>query len=163
MGMAQTDVEGARQQLWRIAGEWVTDGHVVGDPPVPVRGTDTYEVLEGGHFLVHHVDVTVGDHEVRAIEVIGEPAPDGNGFLARSFDDQGNAELMQVVVVDDGVLRFTGGPEVARAAQPPGATPARVHATLTVAPDGRSMTARWERSEDGHGWERWMDIGFTRR
>jgi hypothetical protein len=98
------------ERLWSIAGAWATDGHVVGDPPVPVKGTDTYEVLAGGYFLVHHVDVTVGDQEVRAIEVIGEPASDGGGFLARSFDDQGNAEVMRVTVDDEGVFHFTGGP-----------------------------------------------------
>lgn len=151
-----------RERLWSIAGEWATDGHVVGDPPVPVKGTDTYEVLAGRYFLVHHVDVTVGDQEVRAIEVIGEPA-DGAGFLARSFDNQGNAEVMLVTVDDEGVFHFTGGPEVAAAAQPADAMTARVRSTLTVASDRRSMTALWERSEDGHSWEPWMNIMFTRR
>lgn len=152
-----------RERLWSIAGEWATDGHVVDDLPVPVKGTDTYEVLAGRYFLVHHVDVTVGDQEVRAIEVIGEPASDGAGFLARSFDNQGNAEVMLVTVDDEGVFHFTGGPEVAAAAQPADAMTARVRSTLTVASDRRSMTALWERSEDGHSWEPWMNIMFTRR
>jgi len=151
------------ERLWSIAGEWATDGHVVGDPPVPVKGTDTYEVLAGGYFLVHHVDVTVGDQEVRAIEVIGEPASEGGGFLARSFDHQGNAEVMRVTVDDEGVFHFTGGPEIAAAAQPAEATTARVRSTLSVASDRRSMTALWERSGDGHSWEPWMKITFTRR
>jgi hypothetical protein len=105
--------------------------------------------------------VTVGDREVRAIEVIGEPAPDAGGFLARSFDDRGNAEVMRVTVDDEGVFHFTGGPEIASAAQPADTTTARVRSTLTVAPDRRSMTALWERSEDGHSWEPWMNITFT--
>ena len=49
------------ERLWSIAGRWATDGHVIVDPPVPVTGFDTYEVLAGGYFLVHHVDVQVGD------------------------------------------------------------------------------------------------------
>lgn len=151
------------ERLWSIAGEWATDGHVVGDPPVPVTGTDTYEVLAGGYFLVHHVAVTVGDQEVRAIEVIGEPTSDGGGFLARSFDHQGNAEVMRVTVDDDDVFHFTGGPEVAAAARPADARTARVRSTLSVASDCRSMTALWERSEDGHSWEPWMNIMFTRK
>jgi hypothetical protein len=149
------------ERLWSIAGEWATDGHVVGDPPVPVKGIDTYEVLAGGYFLVHHVDVTVGDQDVRAIEVIGEPASDGSGFLARSFDDQGHAEVMRVTVDDEGVFHFTGGPEIAAAAQPTDASIARVRSTLRVAPDRRSMTALWERSEDGPVWQPWMNITFT--
>jgi hypothetical protein len=151
------------ERLWGIAGEWATDGHVVGDPPVPVTGTDTYEVLAGGYFLVHHVDVTVGDQEVRAIEVIGEPATDGGGFLARSYDDQGNAEVMRVTVDDESVFHFKGGPDIAAAAQPADATTAQVRSTLRVAPDRGSMTALWERSEDGLTWTPWMNITFTRR
>lgn len=150
-----------RGQLDHIVGDWATRGEVIGDPPVPVIGTDTYELFPGGHFLVHHVDVTVGDERVRAIEVIGEPAPDGDGVLARSFDDHGSVEVMRLVV-RDGVLYFTGGPEVASVPQPSNAPTAQVRATLAVAPDRRSMTARWERSPDGATWEPWMDITFTR-
>jgi hypothetical protein len=151
-----------RERLWSIAGAWITDGHVVGDPLVPVKGTDIYEVLAGGYFLVHHVDVTVGDEEVRAVEVIGEPAT-GGGFLARSYDNHGAAEVMRVVVDDEGVFRFQGGPEIAAAAQPANAPTAQVRSTLRVAPDRQSMTALWERSEDGHTWTPWMNIMFTRR
>lgn len=63
------------ERLWAIAGDWATTGQVVGDPPVPVSGSDIYQVLRGGFFLVHHVDVTVGSHEVRAIEMIGARPP----------------------------------------------------------------------------------------
>jgi hypothetical protein len=38
------------------------------DPPIPVVGTDTYEWLPGGHFLVHHVDVVIGHEPVQAVE-----------------------------------------------------------------------------------------------
>jgi hypothetical protein len=151
------------ERLRSIAGEWATDGHVVGDPPVPVRGTDTYEVLAGGYFLVHHVDVTVGEQQVRAVEVIGERASEGGGFLARSYDNQGNVEVMRVAIDDVGVFHFRGGPDIAAAAQPAAATTAQVRSTLSVAPDHQSMTAFWERSEDGHTWTPWMNIMFTRQ
>ena len=145
-GNADREHEG----LWSIAGEWATEGNVIGDPPMPVTGTDAN-------------DVTVGDQQVRAIEVIGERPSEGGDFLARSFDDQGNAEVMRVAIDDEGVFHFTGGPEIASVAQPAATTPARVRSTLTVAPDRGSMTALWERSEDGYSWEPWMNITFTRR
>ena len=144
-----------------ITGHWDTSGHVIGDPAVPVTGTDTYELLAGGYFIVHHVDVTVGGQPVRAIEVIGEPAAAG-GYLARSFDSDGNAETMHVTIDDDGVFHFAGGSDIAPAAQPDGVPTASVRSTLTVAPDGASMTARWERSDDGSTWQPWMDIAFAR-
>jgi hypothetical protein len=50
------------ERLHAIAGRWDTSGYVIGEPRIPVVGTDTYEVLPGGFFLSHRVDVTVGDH-----------------------------------------------------------------------------------------------------
>lgn len=135
---------------------------MIGEPTIPVVGTDDYEVLPGGYFLVHHVDVTVGEHPVRAIEIIGEPDAASGGFLSRSFDSDGKAELMGLTIDDNGVFHFTGGAEVAAAAQPTDAPTAHVRSTLTIAEDGQSMTALWERSEDGTHWQRWMDIAFTR-
>jgi hypothetical protein len=159
-----SESEGRRpdNRLHTIAGRWQTSGHVIADPEIPVAGTDTYDVLPGGYFLVHHVDVTVGEHPVRAIEIIGEPDDVGGGFLSRSFDSDGNAELMRVTIDDSGVFHFTGGAEVAPAAQPANAPTARVRSTLAIAGDGQSMSALWERSEDGTDWQRWMDISFRR-
>jgi hypothetical protein len=151
------------ERLWPLAGDWATSGIVVDDPPVPVSGSDVYEVLPGGYFLVHHVDVTVGAQAVRAIEIIDERASQADTFLARSYDGEGNTELMEVTVDDEGVFHFSGGPEIAPAAHPVDASTARVRSTLRIAPDGSSMTAFWERSEDGTTWDRWMEMTFTRR
>jgi hypothetical protein len=149
------------ERLHAIAGRWSTSGHVIGEPRIPVVGTDIYEVFAGGYFIVHHVDVTVGEQPVRAIEVIGEPDAAG-GYRARSFDSEGNAELTHVTIDEDGVFHFAGGADVAPAAQPTDASTAHVRSTLTIGEDRRSMTALWERSEDGINWHPWMDISFTR-
>jgi len=158
--MPDPDPRTLGERLATIAGRWRTSGHVIGEPKVSVLGTDIYEVFPGGHFLVHYVDVDVGGQPVRAIEVIGEPDGRG-GYLARSFDNEGNAELMHLTVDDEGVLRFTGGGDIAPTAQPKEASTARVRSTLTVARDRESMTALWERSDDGTTWHPWMDIHFT--
>jgi hypothetical protein len=160
--MSEHDGRKPDTRLLSIAGRWETSGHVIDEPEIPIAGTDTYEVLPGGYFLVHHVDVTVGDKPVRVIEIIGEPDTVSEGFLARSFDNDGNTELMRITIDDNGVFHFTGGAEVAAAAQPTAASTARVRSTLTIAEDGQSMTALWERSEEGTNWQRWMDISFRR-
>jgi Protein of unknown function (DUF1579) len=159
--MPQSTTGRPDHRLAAITGRWQTSGHVIGDPSIPVSGTDTYELLSGGHFLVHHVDVTVGDHPVRAIEIIGEPDGRG-GYLCRSFDNDGSAELMTLTIDDGGRFHFAGGSEIAPAARPVAATTAGVRSTLTIADDNLSMTARWERSDDGTTWRPWMDIRFTR-
>src|SRR5262245_57011813 len=116
----------------------------------------------GGHFLVHHVDVTIGEQTVRAIEVIGESDPEANAYPTRSFDSAGNFEVMRLRIGDDGAFRFSGSGGVARAAQPGDAQTVHVRSTLTVSDDRASMKAFWERSDDGIDWEPWMDIRFAR-
>jgi hypothetical protein len=54
----------------------------VGDG-TPVTGRDADELLPGGHFVVHHVDVHVGEQPVRAIEISGEPASRRDGQETR--------------------------------------------------------------------------------
>ena len=159
--MPKPDARTPDRRLSAIAGRWRTSGYVISEPPVPVSGTDTYELLPGGYFLVHHVDVTVGGQPIRAIEIIDEPDPSG-GYLARSFDSDGNTETMHLAIDDDRVFRFTGDSHIAPAAQPANASTTRVRSTLTIAPDDRSMTAIWERSEDDTGWQPWMRITLSR-
>jgi hypothetical protein len=149
-------------RLHAIAGRWETSGYVLGEPKIPVVGTDDYEVLAGGHFLVHHVDVTVGEQTVRAIEVIGEPDAEADVYRARSFDSDGNVEVMKLRIDDDRTFRFSGGGDVAPAAQAGDPETTQVRSTLTVSEDRASMKALWERSEDGVDWEPWMEITFTR-
>jgi hypothetical protein len=69
-------------------------------------------------FLVHHVDVMIGEQPVQALELIGEYDPATDAFLARAYDNLGNITLMRAKVDDHGVWTFTGGGDVAPAAQP---------------------------------------------
>jgi hypothetical protein len=160
--MSEQEERAPDKRLEAIVGRWQTSGYVIGEPDLPVVGIDNYEALPGGYFVVHYVDVIVGDRHVQAIEIIGEPDPTSSGFLARSFDSDGNTELMLLTIDDAGVFHFTGGPQVASAAQPTDASTAGVRSTLTIAQDGQSMTAFWERSDDEATWQPWMDISFTR-
>jgi len=151
------------QRLDALVGRWRSEGHIVGDAPVPITGTDIYEWLPGGFFLVHHVDVAIGDQKVQAIEIIGEHDPATDSFTGRAYDNQGNVTVMRATVDDQGVWTFTGGGDVAPVARPTSADASgAVRSTLTVSPDRSSMTAKWERSDDGVSWQPWMDMTFTR-
>jgi hypothetical protein len=144
-------------------GRWRSEGHIVGDQPVPITGTDTYQWLPGSFFLVHHVDVVIGDQQVQAIELLGEHDPASDAFTARAYNNLGNVTVMQARVDEQGVWRFTGGGDVAPVARPASAEASgAVRSTLTISPDRAGMTARWERSDDGASWKPWMDMTFTR-
>jgi hypothetical protein len=145
------------QRLGALVGRWRSEGHIVGEAPVPITGTDIYEWLPGGFFLIHHVDVVVGDQPVQAIEIIGEYDPATDSFTGRAYDNLGNVTIMHARVDDDGVWTFIGGGDVA-----PAEVGGAVRSTLTVSSDRSGMTARWERSDDGTSWQPWMDMTFTR-
>jgi len=151
------------QRLGALVGRWRSQGHIVGDAPVPITGTDTYEWLPGGFFLAHHVDVAIGEEKVQALELIGEYDPATDSFTARAYDNQGNVTTMQARVDERGMWTFTGGADVAPVAQPAAADAGgAVRSTLTLTADRSGMTARWERSDDGSSWQPWMDMTFTR-
>jgi hypothetical protein len=105
------------QRLGALVGQWRSEGHIVGDPPVPITGTDSYEWLPGGFFLVHHVDVKIGKQPVQALELIGPYDPATDSYTARAYDNLGNITLMQAKVDEQGVWTFTGG-DVAAVARP---------------------------------------------
>jgi len=75
----------ALQALDRLVGTWrVTGG---------AAGTVTYEWLEGGHFLLQHVDLEQDGQPIRGLEVIGHLRPDGQDPSAdvhsRYYDSTG--------------------------------------------------------------------------
>jgi nitroimidazol reductase NimA-like FMN-containing flavoprotein (pyridoxamine 5'-phosphate oxidase superfamily) len=139
------------QRLDVLVGRWNTEGEVLAGssgPATRITGTDTYEWLPGGFFLVHHVDVHMGDEKVDAIEIIGGYDASSQTYPMRAFDNQGNFVTMRASVSEDGVWTFTGASE---------------RSTLVVGDDGTTMTARWERSSDGgSNWLPWMNMKFTK-
>ena len=86
------------QRLGALVGRWRSEGHIVGEVPVPITGTDIYEWLPGGFFLVHRVDVVVGIQQVQALELIGEYDPATDSFTGRAYDADGERRQQQ----DDG-------------------------------------------------------------
>jgi Protein of unknown function (DUF1579) len=145
---ATPDPETRRLEV--LVGRWNSEGRTVpgpSEPAIRITGTDTYEWLAGGFFLVHRVDVCVGGEHVEVLELIGPYDHPERSYPMRSFDNQGNYATMTARVDDDGVWTFTGASE---------------RATLTIGDDGTTMTARWERSDDGSTWRHWMDMRFTK-
>jgi nitroimidazol reductase NimA-like FMN-containing flavoprotein (pyridoxamine 5'-phosphate oxidase superfamily) len=134
-----------------LVGTWRSEGEVLAGPSgraTRITGTDAYEWLPGGFFLLHHVDVHVGDEKVDAVEVIGGYDAATGTYPMRSFDNQGNFVTMRARVNDAGVWSFTGESE---------------RTTLVVGDDGTTMTAHWEQSGDGGStWRPWMEMRFTK-
>src|SRR5262249_37903745 len=131
-----------------FVGKWITDGVIYASPSGPayqLKAVDTYEWLPGGYFLIHQVDGYMGEDEVKAIEIIGYDASTQN-YTTHSYDNHGNISAYQANLLDRNwtILgkseRFTG----------------------MFSEDSKTLTGRWELSNDGMDWVLWMDIKLTK-
>jgi hypothetical protein len=114
--------------LDRLVGTWnVTGG---------ANGTVTYEWLEGGFFLLQHVDFEQEGQRVKGLEVIGherpfgaeEPGPD---LKSRFYDSLGNT-LDYVYELEGDTLTIWGGER---------GSPAYYRATFSA--DGNTCAGAW--------------------
>ena len=63
-GLLPAEPYPALRQLDRLIGRWQVTGSLV-------QGFMTYEWMEGGFFLIQHVDAEAGDRQIRGVEYIG--------------------------------------------------------------------------------------------
>lgn len=136
------------KSLDALAGVWNSSGEVSGPDGsvIQVSGTDAYEWLPGGQFLIHRVDVYVGDEKVDVIEIIGGYDESRQACAMHAFQGDGSYSVMWASIDPNGNLIFADD---------------TMRATLTGGSDGNSMEASWERF-DGSAWIHWMDMHFMR-
>lgn len=132
-----------------LIGNWTTTGDIHAgekEPATKITGTDSYEWILDGAFILHKVDVMMGDKKTRAVEIIGEFDSTNKTYKMRSFDDQGNFTTMEAHIGDNGVLHISGD---------------HMRSKLSVV-DSNNMTAHWERLADNKNWQAWMDLTFSK-
>lgn len=92
-----------------IIGRWKTSGSVLdehGAPVTTINGTDEYEWMVGGHWVIHRVDVMMGEDHVQALELIGEYDDETNSYSMRAFDGSSMTALWEREL-DNGPGRWT--------------------------------------------------------
>ena len=135
-------------QLSFLIGKWNTHGMTIpsGDSaPIVISGTDIYEWGLGGKFIVHTVLVQMGDEEIETAEYIGSEGP--NAFIMYAFDNKGRVSMMMASLNQSGDLVIQGD---------------GMRAVLEHSPEGRTMTAIWEKSESNSSWKPWMTMNFNK-
>ena len=123
---AEPDAE--LRRLDRLAGTWKVSGGVGGQ----IR----FEWLEGGFFLIQHVDLEQDGQQVKGIEIIGHLRPFGEPpsaeIWSRYYDTLGNT-LDYVYEIDGDTLTIWGGER---------GSPAFYKGTFTD--DDNTLTGAWE-------------------
>jgi hypothetical protein len=134
--------------LRKLVGTWQTTGKVHATPTsreVTITGTDTYTWLPGEYFLLHTVDVHMGEEHNQTHEIIGyEEGKDF--FFTHYFDNKGKSGAMIIMVseplwvIHGGTIRFTGGMSV----------------------DEQEFSGIWEQLDDEKQWQPFMEIRLVR-
>jgi hypothetical protein len=120
-----------------LIGKWNTKGEVIKTSVRPVKkisGTDSYEWILRGAFILHRVNVMMGDVRTEVLEFIGEYDSATQLRKMCSFDNTGAMTTMLGSIKNDGVFEIKQ---------------ATMKSTLTAAKDGKSMKAFWESWKTG--------------
>jgi hypothetical protein len=115
--------------LDRLVGSW----QVTGD----AQGVIRYRWLDGHFFLIQDIDLILGDHHIKGMEVIGRDRPfgaekPGEDIRSRVYDQEGNT-LDYVYELTGDTLTIWGGQK---------GSPSFMKATFS--PDGGTITGAWE-------------------
>ena len=127
-----------------LIGKWHTYGEILqgATSSKTIRGMDSYEWISGGVFILHRVDVFMGNKRTEAIEIIGYDESRKSYFM-KSFDSNGEAPIMYAKLKKSGAFEF-------------GDT--KMRSILKPSKTGRAMSAKWELAENGKLWKPWMEI-----
>jgi hypothetical protein len=129
-----------------LIGKWHTSGKLLigeGNSSTIIRGMDTYEWIAAGNFILHTVDVFMGNDRTQVTEIIGVNKRGGK-FLMTSYDSTGAVTSMTASLTKSGVLKLGDK---------------KMRAVLSRNNDG-SMTADWELFDKT--WKPWMEIQLTK-
>jgi len=137
------------ERLDVFIGRWLTEGKTVDGregpamqiPAMQIVASDVYEWAPGGRFVMHPAYGRIGDVSVGGLEIIGSDPATGQ-YRTYFFDSQGNI-ISETLSYRDGTWSWQG--EHARC-------------TGVFSEDGKTLTARHERSDDGKHWEPSMTV-----
>jgi hypothetical protein len=139
-----------------LVGKWHTEGEQLASPfgqPGPFVAVETFEWLEGGHFLVHRLDGRFGHQPAACIEVIGKS--DSGGFEARTYYNDGKTSTWRLTAQPSSGLLLEG-----QWGMPSGAI--NVRCSLSFLDIGNTLESRWEHSSDGQQWSVFMTARATK-
>jgi hypothetical protein len=144
----QPTAEAMLRALDRFVGEWAMEAAPPGGHPWPGGGRVRFAWLDGGRFLVQRWTVAVPE------------APDGTAIIGC---DAANGTYYQLYADERGVCRvyemgLRGREWTLRRAGEPFAQ----RFIGAFSEDGRTITGRWELSEDGESWRTDFELTYTR-
>ena len=139
----------ALKDLEVLIGEWAIDLTFPADPPVTVRAHVSFDWFANGAFLVMRSGVDEWSGPGSAVCVIGrDDAVDTYSMLY--YDARGVSRIYEMSLADGVWKQWRSAPEFSQ------------RFTGTFSDDGNTITAQWEKSNDGVQWEHDFDLVYRR-
>lgn len=100
----------------KLVGKWKTEGKVLAtkdSPEMRIEGTDTYEFMLSGFFILHRADVMMGNERSQTFEIIGFDSQNNQATLEH-YNNHGASGKMTGTFTDNELkiigesLRFMG-------------------------------------------------------
>jgi hypothetical protein len=145
----------ALQRLDALAGEWTIEARF-SFAPDPTGGRVTFEWALGRQFLVERSEADHPDAPDSLAIISVDETGDGDRYVQHYFDSRGVVRLYRMTLRDGlwTLVRDTPDFSPLSFAQ---------RYTGKVAPDGRSVTGRWEIShDDGATWEVDFELDYAK-
>jgi len=155
MSHSATDAAPGLENLRPLVGKWHTEGRQLDGPLGPASpfvAVETFEWLEGGHFLVHRLDGHFGGRAAACVEVIG--LNDARELYGQTFYNDGMSTTWRVEAADRTVrLNGTWSKD--------GQT-LQVRYIGRVIEEGNALESKWEQSRDGREWTTFLETRATK-
>ena len=112
--MKNNRIEGT--EFKKLIGTWKTEGKILAtdkNAEMKITGTDTYELILDGFFILHKADVLMGNVNSRTLEMIGFDETNDQATLDH-YNNQGSSGKMTGTLKDNELkingkaLRFQG-------------------------------------------------------
>jgi hypothetical protein len=161
--MDQPSRDPALDGLDALVGEWTMEAKPPGGPPWPGEGRVTFEWLEGRTFLIERwrIDlpeapdgiaiIGLRDAPASAEAVSDQPGDAGKAYRQHYFDSRGVHRIYEMTL-SDGVWKLWR--------DSPDPFPQRF--TGTFSDDGKTISGRWEKADDGNTWVTDFDLTYTK-
>jgi hypothetical protein len=146
----------ADSRLDAFVGRWNLEGRAHDGPFGPtatVTAVETYDWLPGGLYLIHRFTGRLGDKPMACIEIIDYDEA-SESYLTRSFYGDGTSNVWRSRE-HDGTWTLAGEWQA-------GGEVLLVRCTAVFGDGGRTLTGKWEYSDNGSGWHPFWETKATK-
>ena len=129
------------ENLRRLLGTWDVELVFPADPSNKMRGHAVFDWLEGGAFVIEHLETSIW--------IIGRD-DSSEIYSVLYHDERGVSRVYQMTLSENTWKIWRNDPEFSQ----------RFEGRLSE--DGNTITAHWEKSFDGLIWEHDFDLTYTK-